>query len=349
MIFSSNHIVYLENDYNPELHQFIRKNRKRIGKYLAKNRKVKLRFLYLPEVQERLSPEVVKYVCPYLTDGPARETTNRFLNMTTADLSGLLLKEAGYEDETFPGLFRMVKNKAGVRYQYDRIEGNTPKEWKTFFRTYIQSQHELRIENPELDKNQFFSRPAYRISESPSQKKIEDKFNKLGQKMTRKAWKQIKNIQDPEQLEMLMTMMETRLKEMDHNQRLSRIIITPDEIRLPDYQNTLIKLTPLQKSIYVLFMNHPEGLQLKDLPEYKDELEDIYMRLTRRGWVGDIKDNIDALIDPLDNSIHEKFSRIKSAFTTRFSDFLACHYYVTGARSSTKKITLDRQLVEVYI
>ena len=58
-----------------------------------------------------------------------------------------------------------------------------------------------------------------------------------------------------------------------------------------------------------------------------------------------IKQSVNLLVDPTNNSINEKCSRIREAFVLQFSDEIAQYYYITGDRLSPKHIELDRSLV----
>lgn len=40
-----------------------------------------------------------------------------------------------------------------------------------------------------------------------------------------------------------------------------------------------VQLEPLVKSLYLLFLRHPEGIIFKNLPDYRKELADIYNKL----------------------------------------------------------------------
>ena len=47
---------------------------------------------------------------------------------------------------------------------------------------------------------------------------------------------------------------------------LSRLFVTTDNrLFLPEYNNIEIELTPKFKAVYFLFLNHPEGIILKNL------------------------------------------------------------------------------------
>ena len=50
--------------------------------------------------------------------------------------------------------------------------------------------------------------------------------------------------------------------------QLSRLVITKDHrILLPDYNDIEVKMEPLVKAVYFLFLNHPEGIVVKELTD----------------------------------------------------------------------------------
>lgn len=127
----------------------------------------------------------------------------------------------------------------------------------------------------------------------------------------------------------------------------SRMIITKDfRILLPDFNNMEINMSPLPKAVYLLFLKHPEGILFRNLPYYRDELLDIYLKLTDRETGTVIMKSIDALTNPRENSINEKCARVREAFISRFNEkTLAKYYIINGEYGREKKIMLDRNLV----
>lgn len=131
-----------------------------------------------------------------------------------------------------------------------------------------------------------------------------------------------------------------------NKEKLSRLHITRDfRIFLPDYNNMEIEMTPLPKTVFILFLRHPEGIAFKCLPDYREELKEIYLKMKPAGWTAAVEHSIKALTDPFDNSINEKCARIREVFLGKFKEHLAENYFVTGKRGEPKKITLPRELV----
>lgn len=128
--------------------------------------------------------------------------------------------------------------------------------------------------------------------------------------------------------------------------RLSRLVVTKDfRILLPDYNNMEIKMEPLAKAVYLLFLSHPEGIVFKCLPDYRKELAEIYVKLRPLGLTDRALQSIEDVTNPLLNSINEKCARIRGAFVGQFDDHMARHYYIDGRRGEAKKISLPRDLV----
>ena len=140
---------------------------------------------------------------------------------------------------------------------------------------------------------------------------------------------------------------ESILEQLIHpDDRLSRLVITKDyRIVLPDYQNMEIKMEPIVKAVYLLFLKHPEGIAFKCLPDYREELADIYNKLRPMGLTDKALQSIEDVTNPLLNSINEKCARIRGAFLGEFDEYMAKYYYIEGKRGEAKKIALPRDLV----
>ena len=137
------------------------------------------------------------------------------------------------------------------------------------------------------------------------------------------------------------------LEQLIHpDNRLSRLVITKDyRILLPDYNDMEIKMEPLVKAVYLLFLRHPEGIMFKCLPDYREELARIYSELRPVGLTDKALQSIEDVTNPLLNSINEKCARIRGAFVGQFDDYMAKSYYIDGLRGEPKKIALPRNLV----
>lgn len=136
---------------------------------------------------------------------------------------------------------------------------------------------------------------------------------------------------------------ETKLK---NQVKLSKLTITKDyAIILSDYDNKEVKMEPLVKAVYLLFLKHPEGIVFKQLPDYRQELIDIYNDLRPLGLNKRSLQSIEDVTNPLLNSINEKCSRIRATFYAEVDASLADQYCIVGKSGEAKKIILPRDWV----
>ena len=139
--------------------------------------------------------------------------------------------------------------------------------------------------------------------------------------------------------------------------RLSRLVITEDyRFILADYHKE-VELQPVHKAVYLLFLAHPEGIEFKHLADYREELTRYYMATAKIMDKEKVIESVDHLINPLDNAINEKCSRIKKVFLELMDEYTASYYIISShtqkhiAGSSRiwyerlKVITLPRKLV----
>lgn len=133
---------------------------------------------------------------------------------------------------------------------------------------------------------------------------------------------------------------------LDYRVKLSRInITTAGQILLTDYNNREVKMDDLTKAVYFFYLKHPEGAKLKELHEYEPEIRSIYMSITGRDNVQEIRKSINNLLDPYGNNLNVSMSRIKKAFKDVVGDRIAQHYYIDGRYGEVRTVRLDRDLV----
>ncbi len=140
--------------------------------------------------------------------------------------------------------------------------------------------------------------------------------------------------------------------------KLSRLLITKDyRFVLTDEGNKEVELQPVHKAVYLLFLAHPEGIEFKCLSDYREELMNYYIQVSGVNDRQKVEESVDRLVNPLDNAINEKCSRIKKVFLDMMDEYTASYYIISGhtqqalAGSSRiwykrlKLITLPRELV----
>lgn len=139
--------------------------------------------------------------------------------------------------------------------------------------------------------------------------------------------------------------------------KLSRLLITKDYRFVLEDDHREVELQPVHKAVYLLFLAHPEGIEFKRLREYREELLRYYLATAKLMDKEKIIEGVDHLVNPLDNAINEKCSRIKKVFLELMDEYRASYYFISShtqkhiAGSSRiwyerlKVITLPRDLV----
>lgn len=140
---------------------------------------------------------------------------------------------------------------------------------------------------------------------------------------------------------------ESLMELMRPERTLSRLYITADyRIFLPEYNNVEVKLLPLSKAVFILFLRHPEGIVLKEIGDYFSELWHIYKTVMGCKFSETrAKISIAKLCDPFDNSINEKISRVHESLRKILEEPIAEQYYINGGRSEVRQILLPQTLI----
>jgi hypothetical protein len=116
-------------------------------------------------------------------------------------------------------------------------------------------------------------------------------------------------------------------------------------IFLVDLGDLEVRLNPKEKTLFLFFLNHPEGVRIVDLMDHKPEILGLYSRFSRASTPSLIEDAVDLMLQPTDGNINQVLTRIRSKFKQTAGDSIAGHYTIEGARNEPYKIALNRELV----
>ena len=130
---------------------------------------------------------------------------------------------------------------------------------------------------------------------------------------------------------------------MNEEELFPQLVVTEDyKVILADEANTEVKMEPLVKAVYLLFLSHPEGIVLKCLPDFRKELTQLYLLLRPAGLTDRVLQSIEDVTNPTLNSINEKCTRIRKEFSKILPISVARYYAISGKRGEAKKIDLVR-------
>lgn len=129
----------------------------------------------------------------------------------------------------------------------------------------------------------------------------------------------------------------------------SRIKVTWDyKIILPELNNTELRMSPLAKAVYLLFLCHPEGIRLKEIADYRSQLREIYA-LIKPGADFELADShIDDIAIAGSESLQQKLSMTRYAVKRAFlSPELAERYIIKGTPGEAYSISIPPTMIEL--
>lgn len=133
--------------------------------------------------------------------------------------------------------------------------------------------------------------------------------------------------------------------------KISRIQVNKDyRIFFPDYGNIELHLPPIYKTLYLFYLEHPEGVEDVNLSDYNKTLFNLYADISSNSDVKKMHESIQRLCNPnpLEGSLREKRAYINNAIKTKLGikiGELAATYKITGERGQPKTIRIERDKV----
>ena len=335
-------MLYVEACANEEINGYFHKNMGKAVNILGES------FSYLPAMLDKLA-QIVEYNWP--------ETDSAWIEKAKSDPSWIqdtyreILSYRIDKEDKMPELpLQTIEPPLLMRYEETSLDGHVFTLFPLLYSNDTQFEQLLTAiaQAPRLDSNTFHSTliesPIIRRSRLLENVDVDPKDNA-----------------DRGRIDVLADEIRQRIKEMRSigvsDFVIKKLIALPDPkpstlritkdfgIVLPDYNDMEISLPTLSKVVYFFYLRHSKGLRFKELVDYREELLQIYYRISNRYDSAKMEQSIDELVDSTRNSINEKCSRIRAAFVNRFSDDLAKNYYITGYSGQAKYIPLDRSLV----
>ena len=353
-------VIYVDYDNNKRINSFIVSNYDWLRSMFRENG---LEFCYLPLLGE----ELISYHAPYLSDKQRQDLLQSIPSIASLieTQSPSLLYAL---DEEGDGELRLLPINARWYNKLDKVfttlADNIRKDLASHYPTrrhedvvseptirYSLSEDSpdiksdirfsLSLDSPDIKQSEEVAKePDVRYSLKRSEVSADDLFDAESEAMISDLKKLVEALKNKGVNTMFIHGI------VDEGERLSSLVITKDyRIFLPEYQNREIIMPALPKAVFILFLKHPEGIRFKDLADYHDELLGIYRALNPIGGTKRQLQSIQAVTNPMSNSINEKCAQIREAFIKHFDDSLAKNYYITGKKGEPKRIVLAPSLV----
>lgn len=108
---------------------------------------------------------------------------------------------------------------------------------------------------------------------------------------------------------------------------------------LPDEGNVRIKLTPMERTLYILFLRYPEGINADELWRYWDELCEIYGAQMVYDDKDLIENAVEGICDEEKVTWYTNVSRIKRKIIDRLGKRAAEQYIIRRGEDSLYRIS----------
>ena len=117
-------------------------------------------------------------------------------------------------------------------------------------------------------------------------------------------------------------------------------------IFLTDLGDLEINLNPKERALFLLYLNHPEGITRSHLVDHKVELRSYYSMFSQQPSNDLIDEAISRLTDVTDNNMNEVMARIRTKFRQSVGEQQFEDYSIMATPEGTHKIRLNRELVK---
>ncbi|MCC6448329.1 MAG: hypothetical protein IT215_06570 [Chitinophagaceae bacterium] len=370
LFFSNDAVYFIEEAEDTFLNDYISRNLNNINERLAKKN---IQLIYFPEVKQNNNPgfftkvhDFLRYHNPILysfSDEDLQICLESLIeNLTAKEFYGLILEELNLPYFPKPCLLRNIHggmDETINRFTYSPIRYSNENDLDKFFEWYI---NQVKIPNDwehvffslktlpkEYNAEEYFERESKTDSEELKSYidtiKAQGKYGAIADALMYML-KTIKE-EKPELLAKVKPLIERR-KLLESKLVLSSLCVDSQKrIYLPDFGNIEVKMHALPKTVYLFFLQHPEGVRIKELYQYKKQLLEIYNTVTNKYENEEIKRAIDDLVDVKKPNINMQCSRIRAAFRKIMDEHVARHYYIDGLNGEPKKIALPHNLIDI--
>ena len=351
------YVIYFEKEQNIELNLFIRKNYEELKTKFAS---IQLNFIYLPFLKDssKKIEELLSYYFPQLNYYNIPEEFSKIYNEKVLNqifsngaddffqifekdnfvLSKIdcneILNLFDYKGGLKSGLLFFTGHRGAIGVS-DFFYSSSSQNYELFFEdviSYLKPEYEDFALGDAMIANFLpFSEMIEQLDED-AKEVVKDLENRLSE------------LKDNGQLLFLLPILKDLLNKQ--SQKIDLYSISKMEI---DYQNKIklpyfkkeVELSHLTKSIYFLFLKHPDGINLKELGCYKKELLTIYTSVSNQLDYDKMAKSVEDVMNLETKAIYTHLSRIKSAFYKIMDDSFAKYYIVSGSGEKIRRVLID--------
>lgn len=352
-----NYLIYFEKEQNKELNLFIRKNYEELKTKFAS---IELNFIYIPFLTESSKniEQIIAYYFPQLNYYQIPEEVSKIYSekalrqifskgaddlMQILDKDNFvpskidseeLLKLIDYKGSIKSGLlfFNIHYGAIGVS---DFFYSNSSQNYELFFDDVLSY-----LKPEEVD----FSLGDNMIASFLPMSDLTEQLDDDAKEVIKDLENRLTELKNSGQLLFLIPILKDLLnkqsEKIDFNSISKMEIDYQNKIQLPYFKKE-VELSHLTKSVYFLFLKHPEGINLNDLGVHKKELFTIYTSVSNQLDYDKMAKSIDDVINLETKAIYTHLSRIKSAFYKIMDASFAKYYIVSGSGEQERMVIFN--------
>lgn len=320
-------------------------------------RSVGYRFIFLPDLLNDLSPEILAYLFPGFDRKDLLSLEDQIKRQAGLDgRTGFLYKKSRY----WYFRFREISLPSEIYDEAEKLAGQLIRRKRRFHRFVralidkgserVFDYYNCSVEPEEEEGAQIEPRIC------PSRYSVSEEHPSYEEPKPVLRYKNPPFDLDPHAQEVLseinrlLEVYDLTLEELEviigYTVKLSKMRITRNgSIIMTDFGNTEIKMDHLTKMVYFFYLRHPEGVRFKEVDDYRGELLHIYMGITGRDNPEEIRNSVIGHIDPYGSGLRISASRIKKAFRDQFGEKVAKFYCLEGKKGGPYSIAIDRDYV----
>lgn len=312
---NDNMVIFFDLENNHTINQFIKTNIVTIKQRFSDEYK---NFVYLPNIEFSENVDtILKYYLPHLSESNFRKF--QFEKIFQKPESQKIVDYFGYGGTIKCGLIFIVDYTAHIIECSDLMLQNNQESFFADLLLYFKTLNE------EDEFNDFPSNPF-----NPYENLDDDALTKINE-IQKQLYELKQNGQLLFALPILKELLEKETNTIDFNSENNLLIDVDFRILLPNFNNIEIQLSHLTKAVYMLFYNNPQGINIKKLYQYKQQIISLYAGISNQLDYDKMLQSIDDLVKPDSKAIYTHISRIKSAFYKQMDYKFADKFIVTSA------------------
>lgn len=318
---NDNMVIFFDLESNHTINQYIKTNLETIKQRFSEEYK---NFVYIPSIEfSENFDTILKYYLPHLSESNFR--TLQFENIIQKLEYKKIVDYFGYRGTIKCGLIFIVDYNAHIIECSDLMLQNNQESFFADLLLYFKTISEQKV----FSFDDYDDMIGNTNSFNPYENLDDDALAKINE--IQKQFSELKqNGQLLFALPILKELLENETNTFDFNSENNLLIDEDFRIFLPNFNNIEIQLSHLTKVVYMLFYNNPQGINIKNLYQYKQQIISLYAGISNQLDYDKMLQSIDDLIKPDSKAIYTHISRIKSAFYKQMDYKFADKFIVTS-------------------